>query len=69
MTTLAKAEAVLAFERLGERRQELQRANDELAQDIRQALQDNDGLISKSLAAQLLGMDRAGLYKTYLTTK
>lgn len=66
MTAADAAEAVLTFKRLGERRERLQQANDELAQEIREALQATEGVISKTLAAELLGVDRTLLYKTYL---
>lgn len=66
---VTEAEAVRRFRRLGARRQRLQQANDELAQEIREALSASEGVISKVDAARLLGVDRTLLYKTYLTGK
>ena len=58
--------AVKLFSGLGKHRLRLQEESDKLAEEIRQALASTEGEISKVEVASLLGMDRAGLYRTYL---
>jgi transcriptional regulator of acetoin/glycerol metabolism len=60
-------ESVALLARLGAQRARLQEEQEALNEEIRQALVATDGEISKVEAAQLLGIDRTTLYRTYLS--
>ena len=60
--------ATTRLRKLGERRQRHIEEQERLAGEIRQALEATEGIISRSHAADLLGIERSTLYRTYLST-
>jgi hypothetical protein len=63
---MTNQDSINILKRLGQRRLRLQLESERLAEEIRLALEVTKGDVSRTDAAYLLGMDRAGLYKTYL---
>lgn len=52
--------------RLGQRRQRLLEATEQLNEEIRQAVAETEGQVTRTDAAKLLGMDRTSLHRTYV---
>jgi transcriptional regulator of acetoin/glycerol metabolism len=53
--------------RLGERRRRLLEATEQLNEEIRQAVAETEGQVTRVEAAKLLGMDRTSLHRTYVS--
>jgi transcriptional regulator of acetoin/glycerol metabolism len=66
MMTMREQQAIRRLSRLGERRARLAEEQDQLADEIRQALIDTEEYVNRSHAADLLGIERSTLYRVYL---
>jgi DNA invertase Pin-like site-specific DNA recombinase len=63
---MTEQQAIRKLSKLGERRAKIAQEQDQLADDIRQAIIDCDPYVNRSYAAALLGIERSTLYRVYL---
>ena len=66
MTISAEGKAIMRLVALGARREQLQAEQEQLADDIRQALVETEEHVNRAYAAELLGIERSTLYRVYL---
>jgi len=66
MKLTPESQAAKTLLALGARREKLQKQQEQLADDIRQALVDTEEYINRAHAADLLGIERSTLYRVYL---
>jgi transcriptional regulator of acetoin/glycerol metabolism len=63
---MTNEDPIKRLRKLGERRRKLLADTEQLNQEIRQAVAETEGQITRVDAAKLLGMDRTSLHRTYV---